>query len=808
MSVRRLLCRVFWCLLPLLSWHVGAAEIRIQGDEAFVPLDAQVEMFADTSAAMDIEAVVAKARFAPNPQLLRPGVTASAIWLKVEIVNASSVPLTRWLSIQPARQREVRFFVRQQDRWLHFDAGSRQPFGLWPIPALHPVFPVQLLPQATHTVYLRVASPVPITIKPTLWEPTALRAAENHVRLIDGLMLGGLAVMFLLAILMVFLLRDRAFLFNALATATYCLGVASDKGYSFMYLWPNATDWVLRCMPLFALLGVGMNLLFVRELLATRRQFPKIDTLLWTLLAIQWLPALGILFGDIQRWAGISLALNLPATVVLLLVGLYAMSRGIQAARYYTAAYAVLTMGSLFHILALSGAISPAWYLDNALPVSMLLSNLLMLASVVDRIEIVHQQKEAAQSALLEIRAVHEAQLERAVEERTTDLHAALAESRQARQSQNQLVAYISHDLRAPLATIVHYVHLLEQQDGTDIERYKATIERSALHQLELIDDLVEYARGELHHLELVPIPTYLHDWLDNIARNAELLAAQQGNRFHLAADEALPPVVVFDPKRLRQVVMNLIANAAKFTCDGEIRLVLYAGPADAKVMLTFAVEDTGPGIQATDLAGIFLPFVRGSSERAGYGLGLGIARQLVSTMGGELKVESEPGQGSRFSFGLVVPTASEADVMVPTATFDFPEPFGAGKTLLVADDNPVSREHLREVLLAADFDVVCAEDGTEALRLACSRDFDGLLIDQCMPGMSGWDVLRKLNAARPGAVSPVILCSAMPPQRPVEYPKDIDFAATLLKPVDANRLLGLLKELQVQQNGQKLSVR
>jgi len=401
----------------------------------------------------------------------------------------------------------------------------------------------------------------------------------------------------------------------------------------------------------------------------------------------------------------------------------------------------------------------------------------------------------SARQSLVESLRVSEARLEQTVEERTADLHAALAETRKASQSQSRLLAYISHDLRAPLATIINSVHLLTLDRTGDVRRYQDTIERSALHQLELIDDLVEYARGELKHIELVPTPTYLYDWLKHLTAQAELLAAQYGNRFLLKISPNLPPVVVFDPKRLRQVLLNLLGNAAKFTSHGEICFEVHSLPLnDNKIELSIAVSDTGAGIAQNEIERMFEPFERRQSTREGFGLGLSIARHLVRAMGGELSATSELDMGSRFSFCLTVDTANEADVMLPAQPFVFPEPFGANKTLLLVDDNPSSIEYLREVLSTADFDIVSVDNGTEALRVALAQKFDAILVDQSMPGLGGWDILRGLHETLLEATPPIILCSAMPPQRPDDFPDHIAFNDTLLKPIAANQLLATLQ--------------
>ncbi|MDD4928272.1 MAG: 7TM diverse intracellular signaling domain-containing protein [Gallionella sp.] len=789
-------------LLALFTSMAGAAELTLAGNETLVPLAPLADVFEDKSAAMSIEEVLRQNRFEANPEMLRPGHTHSAIWLRLNVANASAETLTRWLEVQTLHVRELSLFQNQNGLWQRLDGGTNQSFTRRSVATANAVFPIQLKPQEVTTVYLRIASQMPVALTPVLWEPLAFRTHESRTRLLDGLMLGGLVVMALLGILLLIMFRDRAFLFNALATATYFFGELSAKGYSFMYLWPNAGDWVMRGLPMYALLGVGFHLLFLRDLLVTRRNFPRIDRLLLVLLAAEWLPAPGILFGDAEFWARVSFPQHFPITVVMMLIGIYATSKGVRAARYYTAGYAVLAIGSLVQGLAMSGVGIPPDVSRYALPISMIINNLFLLTSVVERIMQVRREKEDAQQALLTVRTAHEAKLERQVAERTTrlnmtlaELNAALVETRKANQTQSRLVAYIGHDLRAPLATIINYVRLLGHQSDEQSRRYQSTIERSATHQLELIDDLVEYARGKLEHLELVPAPAYLHDWLNDIARQAELLAVQYGNRFELKVTGDMPPVAVFDPKRLRQILINLLQNAAKFTSGGQIRLCLHAAPsADGKVDLEFAVEDTGPGIAQQDRERIFLPFERSQSEREGSGLGLSIAHKLVNAMGSKLTLASATGKGSRFGFTLTVDTAEEADVPHPMQAFNFPEPFGAGKTLLVADDNAASRDYLREVLSAADFEIVCAQDGAEALRLTKERRFDAVLVDQFMPGADGWDVLRRLHAANDAP--PIILCSAMPAQRPDDFPPELDFNTCLLKPVGADTLLQTMRRL------------
>jgi signal transduction histidine kinase/CheY-like chemotaxis protein len=783
-------------VLLSLSTFSSAAALRLSGNEDRIPLAEYLESYEDISAAMDIEAVAGTDDFTPaRPNLLHPGITQSAIWLKLDIANASDAPLTRWVAFHSAQLQEVSLYFRQQGHWRRMDAGTLQPFKLRPIAALGAVFPLQLAAGESGTVYLRVASSTPVAIDIDLWEPLAFREADSFVRLFDGFLLGSLVLTALFALLMFIALRDRAFLPHALGILAFCLHDVGLKGYGFMYLWPEATDWATRSIALFSVLGLCGMLLFVRELLLTHNRLPRWDRLLLALLAAQSVSAASLLFGDNRTWLALYPLLSISIVTAIVITVLQAIRLHFPASRFYLIAFAIVLIGSLARVLAGFGFFSSSSMGEYATPLSVLVSNIFMLAAVVDRVMLARKEKEAAQLALLEAHTTHETQLERTVEERTAELNLALIDARTANQTKSRLLACISHDLRAPLATIINYVHRLNRQADAEALQYQATIERCATHQLELIDDLVEYARAELNQLQLSPLPTYFYAWLDGIAQQGELLAGQYGNQFELEFDSDIAPIIVFDPRRLCQVLLNLLSNAAKFTSNGHIRLRVQAETRpDGQVALAFTVEDSGPGIPQNDRERIFLPFERSESEQQGSGLGLSIAQQIVRGMGGELKVESTLGQGSRFSFRLILNTALESGVRQPMSVIPMVDFFGTGRTVLVADDNEASRNYLQEILHSADFDVVFAADGEEALRLATERHFDAILVDQMMPRMSGWELLQKLR--QQSYCSAIILCSAMLPQRPEGFPMGSDFNATLLKPVFAETLLLVMRNL------------
>ena len=236
------------------------------------------------------------------------------------------------------------------------------------------------------------------------------------------------------------------------------------------------------------------------------------------------------------------------------------------------------------------------------------------------------------------------------------DLSAALSDAKTKDRQKVEVLGYISHDLRAPLATISGYSALLLADAPENQHKLVSTIQRSVKYQLGLIDELLEYAKSELQPLAIQPATTDLHRLLDDIHEYATALCAQQNNRFCYQPAARMPRQISVDGKRLQQVLLNLLANAAKFTRDGVVTLSVTAQPKGDACALHFAVSDTGIGIDLEQDVDIFGAFQQIQAASGSTGLGLFIAQRIVSAMGGSLRVASTRGEGSVFSFALSAP--------------------------------------------------------------------------------------------------------------------------------------------------------
>ena len=317
-----------------------------------------------------------------------------------------------------------------------------------------------------------------------------------------------------------------------------------------------------------------------------------------------------------------------------------------------------------------------------------------------------------------------------------------------ASRAKSEFLATMSHELRTPLNSVLGYAQLLRRQHGLSAGDIKALgiIEQSGEHLLGLIDDILDMAKIETGTVDIVAEHFDLHRMLDGVATVTRTRAEAKGLTFTSAERSDVPRVVRADERRLRQVLMNLLDNAVKYTQQGGIALQIALQGARVR----FVVEDTGIGIEPQHLAEIFNVFhqVRdGAGVVEGTGLGLAISRQLTRLMGGDLHVSSTRGEGTRFWFDLDIPSASPALVLPASRTVIGVQ--GRKRRLLVVDDAEDGRGLLRDVLAPLGFQVYEAIDGEAAVREAPLLKPDAVLMDMRMPRLNGLQAARQLRGMR-----------------------------------------------------------
>ncbi len=385
-------------------------------------------------------------------------------------------------------------------------------------------------------------------------------------------------------------------------------------------------------------------------------------------------------------------------------------------------------------------------------------------------------------------------------------LETALAAAEAGNRSKSDFLATLSHEIRTPMNAILGMTHLaLQTALPPRQEEYLRRIDSSSRLLLRIINDILDVSKIDAGRMELEHLEFSLEQLLDSVNDVIAVRAQEQSLRLKLDIADDVPRLLLGDSLRLGQVLINLLGNAIKFTEHGYVKLIIRCvSYTEGRARLYFAAEDSGIGIEPEAQARLFDAFTQGDSsttrQYGGTGLGLTIARQLVHLMGGEIAVESTPGQGSTFSF--------EADLDVPEDTLramaEHASSLGA-LDCLVVDDSRSARKVIVSALQHFGFRAEEARNGAQALKTVAERSFDIVLLDWRMPDMDGLETARRIQAL-PSFKGRVIMITSYGREelmRELEGDGDVD--AVLLKPISSPILLDTIAAAR-DPNRQRLS--
>lgn len=705
-----------------------------------------------------------------------------AVWLRLQLRNSTAQPVERWVEVGHQRLSEVELQYPAPDgRWIVERLGLDVPLAeRGAVARRFGVLPVTIAPGSATVVLIRVHTESLMALDTVLWAPAVYRdyRIENDIRL--AIALGTLVLATLFSLTMAIVSRERHYAMLALGLIGEAIIETVRTGFLLRHFWPETLPFPVAMTVIGGMCSLFGFFGFVYLTILTRLNYRRFERFIKALLGVVLLAQLYTIFIDYRSGAMVWSPLAMPLVAMLTWASWQAMRRGERIARWVFATFVILGVIGVMRLPTVSQML-PSPFTDELIsPIATTMVAVLVMMSIV---------------------------------ERAREMQRALSTSQTTAAAQVSFLARMSHELRTPLDTILGNAQLLMRADlrhgesgGRESGELKSIL-HSGRHLLGMVDEILDYARGVSGALPLRKEPVSLPDFMASIDSVARVLAVRNRNRFELrdlsAAQPTPPKVLRLDGGRLRQVLDNLISNAARHTQDGHIRLDYHLEPdGEGRWRMHYAVIDSGEGIAQEDQSRIFEPFERvGRGARyggKGAGMGLAVARQLIELMGGQLSLDSALGRGATFRFSLLADEVQGDVPTLPRLVDDSREVIGyegARRRALVVDDDAGSRAIIAGLLRAVGFGVDEAEGGVEAVgMLRRGPRYDVVVTDQFMPEGDGWKVLEGIHGVDP--TIPCALVSAAPPSPPDYWPAERRFAACFLKPLDHQGFLHILGNL------------
>ncbi len=724
---------------------------------------------------------------------IRQGIRDGEIWVRTSVRNDSDQALQRLLSTDHpdiALASLYRVDAAGDITALFENAGITEPFVQRPQQHRRLLSTLQLPAHGEVTLLWRLHSSPLLHFDAALWEESAFWVQDSHRGLVFGMLYGALLIMAVYNLFLWATIQERHYLYYVVFLLACGYLVGTSEGHVYQYLWPEL-DWPKNT--LYYAIGITALLSFLHfsaSFLRLRRHQPRM--LQWMRgIAYTNVALLGI-GGLLQMALLLQLAIVavVPFFLLALVAGVRMRLRGELSAGHYAVAILAMATGVTLHNLALAGVLP----LQGDSGATIAISTALMMAffslALADRINQLQRDSSAAGSGISranrEIQRINEELI--GVREERARLEQMAISARQESAAKSGFLATIGHEIRTPMSGVLGMAELLKgtELDSTQLH-YVAVIERSGHNLMEMISNLLDYAIIEGGGMELEIAPFAPEMLLDDCISLFTLRSVEKNLDLFAELTPDIPPMLKGDATKLRQVLLNLLSNALKFTERGDI--VVRASPTGHATInsleLRFEVIDTGIGLSHEAIERLFRPFVGDQPGARHSGLGLAISRQLVELMDGQIGVESREGEGSRFWFTARFMTLPEAVAISPT-------PLAGRQLLLIANPGPAT-DALQRMLQHWGGQVAQATSLAQCRELLGEREqrVDLILVENPIDNGSGTALVETLNQEF-GARAAILLTGANRPPTAAELERS-GIHIVLEKPITHGPLRGAI---------------
>lgn len=598
--------------------------------------------------------------------ILNFGFTQSAFWFHQTIHNNSAH--TSWiLEVASSKLDNVELFIEEPSGTITYhQSGDHIDFYQRAIHHPNINFEVQLPPNSSIQVYLRVTTDAAIDMPVVLWTREGFILNGQDEKAAYGLYYGALLAMLLYNLFLAISLRDINYYFYVFYIGAFGLTQLTLNGLAFQYLWPTASWWNGIALHFLSCLSPIFMILFTRQFLQVRHHHVQLDNIYIGALIFFGLNAIGTITAINPSLIWTITVSNILICGLIIGTGIWIWQKGYEPAKAFTFAWLFLAAGVVTYIIRTMGFIPSNGLTDYAMQIGSAMEFTLLSLALAIRINFLKSQADISQQKVTNT-------LQYEVERRTKDLEqitqqavkakqdaqAAKQAAERAADAQSEFLATMSHEIRTPLNGVLGINQLLAQTPLNDEQKeYVETIGYSGESLLHVINDILDFSKIEAGQLDLESINFDLPRLLDKVTAIFTAKSKETGIPLSYKINRGIPDKFCGDPSRIAQILNNYLSNAFKFTKTGQITVQVsleYTDQTTNETKLKFCVSDTGIGIKPEYLEKLFKSFTQAdtsiSRKYGGTGLGLSICKKLSELMGGEVGVDSTYGKGSTFWF-------------------------------------------------------------------------------------------------------------------------------------------------------------
>lgn len=711
-------------------------------------------------------------------------------WFAVTLANPTNHTINFSIYVKQASLSTVNLHYKQpsldlpQDKWVSLFSGADIPLHQRPVNTLLPAFNISLAPNQDQTYYLEIHRKIQL-------DKIDIKIEHSHnsshfdlpFLVLVSMSISAALALSLINILMFFSFRDKVYLYFSAYTVSFTLTVMFTAALDLLFELPIIDRSILYLT--YNLLAIFFSL-FVGEVLDAKRTMPWLHHTLRVSRVIMVILA-GLIWYDGSLFIYTFFA-TLLLSLLILSAAIYAAFVGKASARLLAIGIIVFLSGVIVSNLTTWGFIPSNLVSDNAALFGALIEMVLFSMVLFKRVLSLNESQNAANLALLHISQEAKAVLEKTVNERTLELQKKTKFAEQANNARGQFLTTINHEMRTPLNGILGMVEMLQRKQSTLEQEQQLGHLGAASRQLAgLIDDVLDFSKIDANLIVIQAEDFSTHNLVEDLTGLFSLSAKEKGIDLSFQLETGVSKWLRGDMPHLKQILVNLISNAMKFTEHGEVRLVISSGQlskslSDAQAnLITFEVSDTGCGIEQTQLEHILLPYYQLQdplkdslikASKVGYtgtGLGLSISEGLIKAMGGSLIVTSELGHGSRFSFTLPLPAAIKpdkkpSDLESKVDALDEALNCFAGINILLVEDSPINQNVMTIFLQETGAKISICDTGTSAVKHFKDHGADLILMDYRLPdtnGLAATQTIRAYEQQRGGSECPIIMHTA-----------------------------------------------